>query len=61
MPQFNAGEKKPYRIYNTFLDITDEIEQKDFIKNDIILSSYFENSPIGLIEADYSGLKKFFE
>lgn len=57
IPEFREGEKKPYRVYTTFEDITKKINsERELKRNHELLYRILENSPIGKTVVDKNGL-----
>jgi len=48
-PRFKNGEKKPYQVYTTFTDLTDQIENQRRLSS---LSQMVEQSTDGIIQCD---------
>lgn len=49
VPEFREGEKKPYRVFTTFNDITNQyIAEKKLAESETKFRSLFENGPIGV-------------
>ena len=57
VPKFRKGEKKPYEVFATFEDITNQKNAEEELKRNVeLMNRVLENSPTGKLVVDAEGL-----